>query len=69
MPGDVLITGVDGERVVLARHDLGVGLETLGYEQPAALWFPRRVTGAQSTPSGLELGGPTGARRTCPVVS
>jgi hypothetical protein len=33
MPGDVLITGVDGERVVLTRHDPGVGLETFGVMQ------------------------------------
>ncbi len=33
MPGDILITGVDGQRVVLTRHDPDVGLETLGVMQ------------------------------------
>ena len=33
MPGDILITGVDGERVILQRHEPSVGQETLGVMQ------------------------------------
>jgi hypothetical protein len=33
MPGDILITGADGIRVVLTRHEPEVGLETLGVMQ------------------------------------
>ena len=33
MPGQILITGVDGKRVVLTRHEPSVGQETLGVMQ------------------------------------
>ena len=33
MPGDILITGVDGVRVILQRHEPSVGQETLGVMQ------------------------------------
>jgi hypothetical protein len=33
MPGDIFITGADGIRVVLTRHEREVGLETLGVMQ------------------------------------
>jgi hypothetical protein len=33
MPGEILITDVDGSRVVLQRHEVTVGKETLGVMQ------------------------------------
>ena len=33
MPGEILITGVDGERVILQRYEADVGQETLGVMQ------------------------------------